>query len=198
MIGLIDFNAGNLYSLQNAFKKINAKTKIVKSKKDLMNCSKLVLPGVGAFGSAMKNLKEKQLDLAVIEWINSGKPFLGICIGMQLLFESSEESSEIKGLNVFKGKIKKFQGLKVPQMGWNQIQIKKNSKLFQGISNNEFVYFANSFYANPKKEIISSVTEYGIEFCSAIEKGNTFAVQFHPEKSGSIGLKILKNFNEVK
>ncbi len=197
MIGLIDFNAGNLYSLQNAFKKIKVKTKIVKTKNDLIDCDKLVLPGVGAFGSALQNLRKKELDSLIINWISLGRPFLGICVGLQLLFESSEENPGVKGLNIFRGNVKKFQNKKIPQMGWNQIRIRKKSKLFQGVSNNSFVYFANSFYAEPREKIVSTTTKYGVVFASSIELGNVFALQFHPEKSGVIGLKILKNFSEV-
>lgn len=196
MIGIIDYGAGNLRSLQNAFTKIGVESTIVSSAEEIRKCDKLALPGVGAFGELMQNVKNQDLDKVIINFIESNKPFLGICLGLQVLFEKSDESPSSKGFSIFKGSVKRFNnGLKVPQMGWNRIQKEKEGKLFKGIPNDSFVYFANSFFVEPlDQSTILSKTKYGNLFCSALEKDNIFATQFHPEKSGELGLKILENF----
>lgn len=195
MIAIIDFGAGNLSSIANAMNFLKAEHKITKDKKDILNADKVIFPGVGHFRDAMLHINKLELSEPIKEAIKNKKPFLGICLGMQLLFEESEESPGVKGLGVFEGKVKKFNvNLKIPQIGWNQIKI-KDSSLFKGIKNNSYVYFVHSYYAEPSdKSIITAKTDYGTEFASAVEKDNVFAVQFHPEKSGEIGLKILENF----
>lgn len=202
MIGIIDYGLGNLTSVKNALDKLNMPNFISGDSSKLKNSTGLILPGVGAAGTGMKNLKAKKLDKLILEEIANGKSFLGTCLGMQLLFEFSEEDNT-KCLGIFSGSVKKFQSnLKVPQIGWNNVKI-KNSKLkvknlFNGIKDNSYFYFVNSFFCEPvDKEIIAGVTDYGITFTSVIEKDNIFATQFHSEKSGDIGLKLLKNFTEV-
>lgn len=198
-IAVVDAGFGNLASVGNAFSRIGWKTAIVSDAAGVENAEKLVLPGVGGFGSAIQVLKAKRLDSAIREFIFSGRPFLGICVGMQLLFEESEESPGEAGLCLFKGKVKKFSGVKTPQIGWNKLDLKKRSKLLEGVKDGAFVFFANSYYAEPlQTKFVAAVSEYCQRFCSAIETENTFATQFHPEKSGAIGLRILKNFAEVK
>ena len=196
MIGIINYGAGNLRSLKNAFEKISVSSAIVNSPGELGKCSKIVLPGVGAFGEIMLNMRKCGMDRAIIDSIDSGKPFLGICLGMQALFEWSEENLGTSGLGVLKGQVRRFSGtLKVPQMGWNKIEIERDSKLFENIATGSFVYFANSFFPEPAdNSLVLSRTTYGKPFCSALDKGNLFAVQFHPEKSGETGLRVLKNF----
>lgn len=199
MIGIIDYGLGNLTSVKNALDKIDVPSFISDDPLKLKNSTGLILPGVGAAGAGMKNLKAKKLDKFLIEEIKKGKPFLGTCLGMQLLFDFSEEDNT-KCLGIIPGKVKKYAGnLKIPQMGWNNVFKKNNrSKLLKNIKNQSYFYFVNSFYCIPKeKEIISGVTDYGGEFCSVVEKGNIFATQFHSEKSGDLGLKLLRNFTEV-
>lgn len=195
MISIIDYGMGNLRSLMNAFQFLGEKVKITNNPEEIERAEKLVFPGVGNFGKAIENLKRKKIDLAIKRNIKKGTPFLGICLGLQLLFEKSQEAPEIDGLGILKGKVLKFQKVKIPQIGWNQIEIQRESKILAGIKNNSFVYFMHSFYVEPRdKRIIIAKTNYGKDFCSAIELKNIFAFQFHPEKSGKVGLKILKNF----
>lgn len=199
MIAIIDAGFGNLASVKNAFAAIGEKVFFASKPKEILSAEKIVLPGVGSFGTAMKMLEEKKLCEPIEQSIFSEKPFLGICIGLQLLFEESEESPGIKGLGILKGKVKKFWGEKIPQIGWNKIELEKKNRLFQGVKNKGFVFFANSFFAEPlENEIVSAKADYGGSFCAAIEKRNLFATQFHPEKSGLVGLKILKNFADVR
>lgn len=199
MICIIDYGVGNLKSVEKAFQFIGAEA-IISSDPDVVsNASKVVLPGVGAYLDAMRSLESAQMIEVVKDTIDKNKPFLGICLGMQLLFEYSEEGGErVPGLGIFEGSIKKFPedlDLKVPHMGWNKINFSEDSKLYNGIKNEEFVYFVHSYYLTAKnREIVSSKTNYGIEFDSSINYRNIFATQFHPEKSGKIGLKILENF----
>jgi imidazole glycerol phosphate synthase glutamine amidotransferase subunit len=201
MITVIDFGAGNLNSVRNALSFLNIKSVIARNGSELETAKKIIFPGVGAFEAMMEMLKEREMSEVLKEKILEGIPFLGICLGMQALFESSEESPGVCGLKVFKGKNKRFEGkVKVPQMGWNKVKIvKKDSPLFNGMKRKAFVFFANSYFVKPKdKEIVSSYGTYGERFCASIESGNVFGVQFHPEKSGKIGLKILKNFARIK
>jgi len=199
MITIIDYGMGNLQSLANAFQFLGEEVKITDNPKEIEKAQKLVFPGVGDFGKAIKNLKKKKIDLPIRNSIQKGTPFLGICLGLQLLFEKSEEAPNDKGLNIFKGKILRFKNVKTPQIGWNQINILKKTKIFKEIENNSFVYFMHSFYVEPlDKKIIVARTNYGKGFCSAIEQKNVFGVQFHPEKSGKTGLKILRNFITAK
>lgn len=199
MITIIDYGLGNLKSLANAFEFLGEKVKFARNSKEIAQTQKLVFPGVGHFGRAKKILEQKGLDEAICKSIQNEIPFLGICLGFQLLFEKSEEAPGIKGLGIFKGKVSKFKNRRIPHMGWNQISLQRRSSLFEGIGNQCFVYFMHSFYAAPKeKEIVVATTEYGTDFCSAISSKNIFGVQFHPEKSGKAGLRILKNFIDLK
>ncbi|OGG14648.1 imidazole glycerol phosphate synthase, glutamine amidotransferase subunit [Candidatus Gottesmanbacteria bacterium RIFCSPHIGHO2_01_FULL_39_10] len=197
MITIIDYGIGNLGSVANALDKLGARYQISSQPKDLRAATSLILPGVGAASEGMRNLKERNIDKVLIEEIDRGKPFLGICLGMQLLFDNSEEGN-IKCLSILEGKVKKFQKeKKIPQIGWNSVEI-QNSKvknLFLGIPDNSYLYFVNSYYCIPAdKSIIIGETEYGETFPSVIVKENIMATQFHPEKSGKAGFQLLKNF----
>lgn len=195
MIAIIDYGAGNLHSVKNAFDYIGVKAEITGNAQYIAEADAVVLPGVGAFGDCMKSLEKRDLIETVKNAANSGKPFLGICLGLQLLFEESEESPGVKGLGIFKGKIVKIpdgEGLKIPHMGWNNITVTKESKILRG---SPFVYFVHSYYLKTdEKDIISAYTEYGKRLDIAVERGNVFAVQFHPEKSGEAGMNILRRF----
>jgi len=195
-IAIIDYNAGNIKSVSNAFLKAGALVKVTNSSKIIRNASAIVLPGVGAFGDAMSNLEIFNLADLIKREIKR-KPFLGICLGLQLLFEYSTEKEHNEGLGIFKGYVDRIpEGVKVPHIGWNQINILKNvSKIFKNIENNENFYFVHSYYVKCEETlIISSTTDYGIDLTSSIEKDNIFALQFHPEKSSIKGIKILENF----
>lgn len=198
MLTIIDFGMGNFWSIGNAFKSLGETVKITDSPKEIKRAKKIVLIGVGNFGEAVKNLKERNLDLLIKKGIWQGRPFLGICLGMQLLFEESEESPKMKGLEVLKGKCLKFKKVKVPQLGWNQIAIKRKSEIFKKVKTETFFYFMHSFYVLPaSKDLVIATTDYGKEFCSAVNFKNIYGIQFHPEKSGKPGLKILRNFIEL-
>ena len=198
MIAIIDYGAGNLQSVKKAFDFIGAESVITNDPKVILSADKILLPGVGSFGDAMDSMQKNGLVETVKECALSGKPFLGICLGLQLLFEESEESPGVKGLGIFKGKIKKFSsdmGLKIPHIGWNSLEIKQKDTLFKDIPENSYVYFVHSYYLHAEdEEDIATVTNYGIDFHSAVGKNNIFATQFHPEKSGDVGLQILRNF----
>lgn len=198
MTTIIDCGMGNLQSLKNAFQFLGEKVKVANQGTDIEKAERLVFPGVGHFGKAMESLKRNNLTFSIVRSIEKKVPFLGICLGLQLLFEESQEASRVKGLAVLRGNILKFPGLRVPHMGWNQISIKKPEKIFKGVKDNSFVYFMHSFYVNPSDSaVMVAQTDYGINFCSAVEMKNVFGVQFHPEKSGEVGLKILKNFMAI-
>lgn len=195
MIAIIDYGAGNLHSVKNALDYMGAQWVITRDRDTIKNASHVILPGVGSFGDAMECMRESGLIDTVKGVALSGKPFLGVCLGLHLLFEESEESPGAKGLGIFKGKIRRIPdcGLKIPHMGWNNIECSKDSKILS--KDNPFVYFVHSYYIDPEdKDIISSYTEYGEKLPVSIEKDNIFAVQFHPEKSGDAGLDILKKF----
>jgi len=200
-IVIIDYGSGNLRSVEKAFEKLGFQAEITKDKTVIHNAKGVVLPGVGSFDSAIKELRSLGLENIIEESIAINKPFLGICLGMQHLFESSEEGKE-KGLSILKGKVKKFtftdtpwSELSVPHMGWNRLLIKHPSPIFAGIEDGEMMYFAHSYFVEPIEErVIASTTDYGIEYTSSVWKENLFGIQFHPEKSGPAGLKILKNF----
>ena len=197
MIAIVDYGAGNLHSVKNALDFIGAKSVVTSSADVIADADKVILPGVGAFGDAMARLNESSLTESVKRAIADGKPFLGICLGLHMLFEESEESVGANGLGVFKGKIVKIPdtGLKIPHMGWNSIDVVKDSRILKGIGTEPYVYFVHSYYIKPEDEgIVSAYTEYGARLAIAVEKDNVFATQFHPEKSGDIGMTILKNF----
>lgn len=198
MIGIIDYGLGNLTSVKNALDKLGVPNFISDDPAKLKNSSGLILPGVGAAGTGMRNLKIKKLDRFLKDEVQAGKPFLGTCLGMQLLFDFSEED-KTACLGILPGKVKKFGGkLKVPQIGWNTVGTIGKSKIMENIKDNSYYYFVNSYYCIPTdKNTIAAETEYGVTFASVIEKGNIFATQFHSEKSGDTGLKLLKNFTEV-
>ena len=202
MIAIIDYGAGNLQSVKKALDFIGAESVITDNPETINACDKILLPGVGSFGDAMDSMIQKGLVETVKQNAVSGKPFLGICLGLQLLFEESEESPGVNGLGIFKGKIKKFSPdmrLKIPHIGWNSLEIRQKDTLFKGIPENSYVYFVHSYYLHAEDENeIATVTNYGIDFHSAVGKENIFATQFHPEKSGDVGLQILKNFASME
>ncbi len=192
-VGIIDYGAGNLLSVRKALNYLGVETLLVKEPYDFKKVSAVVLPGVGAFGTAIKSLENVKDEL--LQWIEDGKPYLGICLGLQLLFEESEESPDVPGLSVFKGKVVKFRKGKVPQIGWNQVKIVRSVDVFEGIPDGEFFYFLHSFYVVPEYEnTVISRTEYFVWFVSGVQHENVTAVQFHPEKSGVAGLKFLQNW----
>ena len=201
MIAIIDYGAGNIQSVSKALAHIGCEAFITRDKDKILKADGAVLPGVGSFGDTMDTMNEYGIKDTVIEYTNSGKPFLGICLGLQLLFPKSEESPDAKGLGIFDGSITKIpsgEGLKIPHIGWNSLDIKKGDGLFKGIGKNPYVYFVHSYFLNASdKSIVSAQTEYGVTIDAAVEKGNVFATQFHPEKSGETGLKILRNFADI-
>ncbi len=199
MIAIIDYGMGNIHSVQKALESMGAKTVVTNKPADIKSCDKAVLPGVGAFDDAVLELKKQNLIDALNEFIRAGKMFLGICLGMQLLFEESEEAKTTKGLDVLKGAVKKFEnkdGLKVPHMGWNQLKkVPGDCPLLKNIPDNSYVYFCHSYYPQPKEQrVIAATTDYGVDFTSIVWQDNIYGVQFHPEKSQEVGLKILRNF----
>ncbi|MCU0652159.1 MAG: imidazole glycerol phosphate synthase subunit HisH [Candidatus Omnitrophica bacterium] len=198
MIGIIDYGMGNIHSVQKALENLGGKTFVTNKPQDIITCEKIVLPGVGAFSDAMQELEKSGMAAVIKQAIKEKKIFLGICLGMQLLFEASEEAGNTPGLGILKGRVKKFvakKGLKVPQMGWNQLKIKDECLLLKGLSGNPYVYFCHSYYPDPAdKRVIAASCDYGNNFAAVVCKDNLYAVQFHPEKSQAVGLKILKNF----
>ena len=198
MIAVIDYDAGNLKSVEKALIFLGETPVITRDREELLAADKVILPGVGAFGDAMDRLLQYGLVDVIKEVVKKGTPFLGICLGLQLMFESSEESPGVEGLGLLPGKILKIPetpGMKVPHMGWNSLKIDPNSRLFKGIPDGNYVYFVHSYYLKAGSEdIVAATTEYGTHIHAAVEKGNLFACQFHPEKSSQTGLKILENF----
>lgn len=197
MIAVIDYGAGNLHSVKNALDFLNEPSKITGNAAEILAADKVILPGVGAFGDAMASLKNSGLDDVVRKTAENNTPLLGICLGLQLMFEESEETPGVEGIGLFKGRIVKIpdRGLKIPHMGWNDITIAKDSKILKNIGKKPFVYFVHSYYLEAEdKNIVSAYTEYGEKLGIAVEDGNIFATQFHPEKSGDTGMRILKNF----
>ncbi len=201
MIAIIDYGAGNLRSVEKALEFLGFRAKISASPDEILKADKIILPGVGAFGDCMNSIRGAGLDVCIKEAIDKNKPFLGICLGLQLLLESSEESPGAKGLSIFKGgniKIPKKHGLKIPHMGWNAISYDKSCPIFDGIGENPYMYFVHSYYIKPENSgIICASTDYGSKLPIAVWSNNIFATQFHPEKSGDVGLKILKNFGNL-
>ena len=201
MVAIIDYDAGNLRSVEKALEALGAETVVTRDPEVIAGSSRVILPGVGSFGDAMERLNQYGLPDVIRRTVSRNKPFLGICLGLQLLFEESEESPGVPGLGILKGKILKIpqtEGLKIPNMGWNSMNLKPDSRLFAGIRDQEYVYFVHSYYLKAQEESqVAATTWYGTEIHAAVEAGNVFACQFHPEKSGDTGLRILKNFLEV-
>ena len=200
-ICIIDYGMGNIHSVQKALQHCGAQTRVTNDPGEIASSAKAVLPGVGAFADAMRELEKQGLVPVILAHLKDNKPFLGICLGMQLLFEQSEESKGTRGLCVFRGKVRRFsdqQRLKVPHMGWNQLKVTSKCPLLEGVPDNAYVYFCHSYYPEPlDKELAAATTDYGIDFASLVNKGNIFGAQFHPEKSQSVGLQILRNFIEL-
>lgn len=201
MITIIDYGMGNLRSVEKAFEKYSSNVAVSSSAKDILKADKIILPGVGAFKVAMDELKKRCLIDPIRESIEKGKPFLGICLGLQLLFSESEEGGRVKGLDIIKGRVKRFKekkALKVPHMGWNGIQITNNKSqipILAGINNESYMYFVHSYYVEPRdKDVILCETDYDGNFTSGVCRDNVYGFQFHPEKSQAVGLKIVENF----
>ena len=199
MIAIIDYGMGNLGSVEKACRFLGARARVTDSPAAVSKADAVIFPGVGAFGPAMEELRRRRLVAPILEAVEGGKPFLGLCLGMQLLFESSEESPGVKGLGVFPGRVRRFprkKGLKVPHMGWNQLEVVRRGPLLNGVPGGAFVYFVHSFYVDPEeKGLVSARTAYGLDFPSVLwDSGRVWATQFHPEKSQKWGLKMLGNF----
>jgi glutamine amidotransferase len=200
MIAVVDYGMGNLRSVQKGLARTGVETRVTSDADEIRSARGVVLPGVGAFGACMENLRSRRLDDTIREVVRSGKPFLGICLGLQLLFEESEEFGPVAGLGLLRGKVVRFagaslDGLKIPQIGWNRLKIRRPVAELAALEPDPFVYFVHSYYAVPADpEITAATTEYGVEFCSAIAHENVFACQFHPEKSQAVGLTILESF----
>ena len=201
MIAMIDYDAGNIKSVEKALQKLGADVVITKDPQVILSADKVILPGVGAFGDAMNNLKKYGLDKVIHQVVEKGIPFLGICLGLQLLFERSDESPEAVGLGILKGEVLRIpdaEGLKIPHMGWNSLHLQNNGRLFKGLKENDYVYFVHSYYLKAEEEeIVKATTNYSVNIHASVEKDNVFACQFHPEKSSDVGLQILKNFVEL-
>lgn len=201
MIAIIDYDAGNLKSVEKALLSLGQECVVTRDFKEIEQADKVILPGVGSFGQAMEQLKKFELDKVLKEIPDSGKPFLGICLGLQLLFERSEESEGVEGLGMLKGEILRIpdkEGLKIPHIGWNSLDLQGNGRLFAGLEEHPYMYFVHSYYLKAAEEsIVKATTDYSVRIHASVEQGNIFACQFHPEKSGSVGLQILKNFAEI-
>lgn len=201
MIAIIDYDAGNIRSVEKAMAKLGQEVWITRDRERIMNADKVILPGVGSFGDAMAHLREYNLVEVIKDVVAEKKPFLGICLGLQLLYESSEETPGVEGLGILKGKILKIpeqKDLKIPHMGWNSLHLQNDGRLFRGIEQNPYVYFVHSYYLKAgEEETVKATTEYSVNIHASVEKDNVFACQFHPEKSGNLGLQILKNFAEL-
>ena len=201
MIAIIDYDAGNIRSVEKAMAKLGQEVWITRDRERIMNADKVILPGVGSFGDAMAHLREYNLVEVIKDVVAEKKPFLGICLGLQLLYESSEETPGVEGLGILKGNILKIpeqKDLKIPHMGWNSLHLQNDGRLFRGIEQNPYVYFVHSYYLKAgEEETVKATTEYSVNIHASVEKDNVFACQFHPEKSGDLGLQILKNFAEL-
>ena len=201
MIAIIDYDAGNIRSVEKAMAKLGQEVWITRDRERIMNADKVILPGVGSFGDAMVHLREYNLVKVIKDVVAEKKPFLGICLGLQLLYESSEETPGVEGLGILKGKILRIpeqKDLKIPHMGWNSLHLQNDGRLFRGIEQNPYVYFVHSYYLKAgEEETVKATTEYSVNIHASVEKDNVFACQFHPEKSGDLGLQILKNFAEL-
>ncbi|CUX45072.1 imidazole glycerol phosphate synthase subunit HisH [Clostridium sp. C105KSO13] len=201
MIAIIDYGAGNIKSVEKALLFLGQNVVITRNEEQLLKADKVILPGVGAFGDAMQNLKQYGLDRVIRQVVEQGTPILGICLGLQLLFERSEEAPGVLGLGILEGEILRIpggEGIKIPHMGWNSLRMENNGRLFKEIPPQSYVYFVHSYYLKAKQEeIVKASTEYSVHIHASVEKDNVFACQFHPEKSSEVGIQILKNFVDL-
>lgn len=201
MIAIIDYDAGNIKSVEKALLLLGEDVVVTGGRERILSADKVILPGVGAFGDAMATMRARGLDDVIQTVVDRGTPFLGICLGLQLLFERSGESPSVDGLGILKGEVLRIPdrpGMKIPHMGWNSLHLENDGRLFKGINENAYVYFVHSYYLKAGDEqIVKASTEYGAHIHASVEKDNVFACQFHPEKSGEVGLKILRNFVEL-
>ena len=198
MIAIVDYGMGNLRSVTNAFRRLGGNVVITRKKNVIKESDAIVLPGVGAFGKCIENLKKFDIFDLLKELILNDKRYLGICLGMQVLFESSEEAPGVQGMGAIRGDVPRFKGdIKVPHMGWNSIEAQKEIPILKGINNGEFFYFVHSYYCRPTEGVVATKTTYGIDFASSVQRGNLFACQFHPEKSQRVGLQLVRNFIDM-
>lgn len=201
MIAIIDYDAGNIKSVEKALKRLGQDVKVTRDREEILHADKVILPGVGSFGDAMEKLVNYGLKDVIYEVVDKNIPFLGICLGMQLLFERSDETPGVEGLGILKGEILRIPetfGLKIPHMGWNLLNFHGNGKLFKGLPSEPYVYFVHSYYLKAEEEeIVTATAEYGTCIHASVEKGQVFGCQFHPEKSSDIGIQILQNFVEL-
>lgn len=201
MIAIIDYDAGNIKSVEKAMQLLGQEVVITRDKDTILSADKVILPGVGAFGDAMGKIRQYGLESVIHEVVEKGTPFLGICLGLQLLFERSDETPGVEGLGILKGEILRIPecpGLKIPHMGWNSLEFPNKGRLFRGIPKDSYVYFVHSYYLKAEDEsIVTATTEYSTCIHASVEQGNVFACQFHPEKSSDVGIQILKNFVEL-
>ena len=200
MIAIIDYDAGNIYSVKNAFKLLGQEAVATRDEDVILSADHVVLPGVGSFGDAMKKLREYNLEPTIKKVIEKKIPFLAICLGLQVLFEKSEEYPSETGLGIIKGEVKKIpnkEGYKIPHIGWNSLDFENKGRLFEGINDGAYVYFVHSYYACSEEPVVTASTDYVAHMHTSVEKDNVFACQFHPEKSGDVGLKILENFIKI-
>lgn len=198
MIAILDYDAGNIKSVEKALNYLGQEAVITRDRDIILSSDKVILPGVGSFGDAMDKIRDYKLDNVIYDVVDMGKPFLGICLGLQLLYKTSEESPKATGLGILDGEIKRIPdapGLKIPQIGWNSLNITEGAKLFKGIEGNPYVYFVHSYYLKAANIAdVAATTDYSVNIHASVEHGNVFACQFHPEKSSTVGLKILENF----
>lgn len=201
MVAVIDYDAGNIKSVEKAMMALGENVAVTREREEILAADHVILPGVGAFGDAMEKLYKYHLVEVIRETVDKGTPFLGICLGLQLLFESSEESTGVDGLGILRGKIVRLpedQGLKIPHIGWNSLRFPNKGRLFEGVPEQSYVYFVHSYYLQATEpEIVTAVTEYAATIHASVEKGNVFACQFHPEKSSDVGMRMLRNFLHV-
>lgn len=201
MIAIIDYDAGNILSVEKALISLGAEVTVTRDPNTIMAADKVILPGVGSFGDAMEKLNKYELVPVIEDIVRQGKPFLGICLGLQLMYEESDETPGVKGLSILKGKIKKIpmgEYTKIPHMGWNSLDFPNSGRLYKGIDEGAYVYFVHSYYLDAvEKSDVVATTEYNVRIDASVEHGNVFACQFHPEKSGEVGLKILQNFLDI-
>lgn len=201
MIAILDYDAGNLKSVEKALQFLGQESVITRDRQKVASCDKVILPGVGSFGAAMEQLKKYEIDKMLEEVVAQKKPLLGICLGLQLLFDGSSESQGIEGLHILEGDILRIpdkEGLKIPHIGWNSLELSNQGRLFDGVEENSYVYFVHSYYLKAKEaSIVKASTTYSVSIHASVEKDNIFACQFHPEKSSRVGLKILSNFANI-